>query len=62
MVPISDYEPTRCNFPKHQIGENGAGGLYPKVLSLIRKHLKCKIVSKKCPIRFLILSVWTASK
>ena len=30
VVPVSDYEPTRFDFPKHQIGENGAGGLLQK--------------------------------
>ena len=28
--PVSDYEPTRFDFPKHQIGENGADGLLQK--------------------------------
>jgi hypothetical protein len=30
VVPVSDYEATRFDFPKHQIGENGAGGLLQK--------------------------------
>jgi hypothetical protein len=28
--PVSDYEPTRFDFLKHQIGENRAGGLLQK--------------------------------